>query len=49
MRLLLVLILVVYCVGVGVELAPVFDSGWNHLPASDLASSVVHDLRDALA
>ncbi len=49
MRLLIAIVLVVYCVGVGVALAPIFQSGWYTQPAGELASNVVHALPDALA
>ena len=49
MRLLIAIVLVVYCVGVGVELAPTFQSGWNSQPAAELSSNVIHALPDALA
>jgi len=48
-RLLIALVVIVYLVGVGVVLAPTIQSGWDHLPASDLASTVFRVLPDALA
>jgi len=48
-RLLVLLILIVYCVGVGVQLAPTVRSGWDHSSASELAANVSHALPDALA
>jgi len=47
-RLLIAIILIVYCVGVGVELAPTFQSGWAHVPASELTSNIFQALPDAL-
>jgi hypothetical protein len=49
MRGIISLVLVVYLVGVGVELAPVVQSQWNSGTASDFASSVAHALPDAMA
>ena len=49
MRMLIILILIVYFVGVGVELAPILQSGWSHASAADLSSSVIRALPDALA
>jgi hypothetical protein len=49
MRVLVLLVLIVYCIGVGVELAPTIRSGWNHVSASDLAANVSHALPEALA
>jgi hypothetical protein len=49
MRLLLALIIIVYLVGVGVVLSPIFRSTWNSEPASVLADNVVRALPDALA
>ncbi len=49
MRLLIAIVVIVYLVGVGVVLAPTFQSGWNSLPAADLSANVVHELPDALA
>lgn len=49
MRGIIWLLIVVYLVGVGVELAPVVQGQWNTSSASDLATSVAHALPDALA
>ncbi len=49
MRLLIALILIVYLIGVGVQLAPIFQTGWNHQPASELTSSVLNALPNAAA
>jgi hypothetical protein len=48
-RLLIAIILIVYFIGVGVELAPTFQTGWSTLPASELSANVLHALPDALA
>jgi hypothetical protein len=49
MRAILTLVLVVYLVGVGVELAPTVQGKWSTATASELASSVADALPDALA
>jgi len=49
MRLLILLIVVVYFVGVGVVLAPTIQSKWNSETASVLASSVLQASPGALA
>ena len=49
MRLLIALIVIVYLIGVGVELAPIFQTGWNHASAAELSGNVIHALPDALA
>jgi hypothetical protein len=43
------LIVIVYVVGVGFELAPTVQAKWNSAPASDLAASVWQGLPGALA
>jgi hypothetical protein len=47
MKGVLALIVIVYLVGVGVELAPTFSSAW-HSSASVLFASVMRELPDAL-
>jgi hypothetical protein len=49
MRSLILIVVIVYLVGVGVELAPIFRSKWNESTASDLSASVVQALPEALA
>lgn len=49
MRLLIILIVVVYFVGIGVVLAPTIQSKWDSEPASQLASSVFQALPGAVA
>jgi len=49
MRLLVLLIVVVYFVGIGVVLAPTIQSKWNSETASVLASSVLQALPGAVA
>jgi len=49
MRLLLAIIIIVYLVGVGVELAPVIESGWNSESAAAFFNSIGQALPDALA
>ncbi len=49
MRTFLALIVVVYLVGVGVVLSPAVAGKWNGAPASELASTVVQSLPNALA
>jgi hypothetical protein len=49
MRAILALIVIVYVVGVGFELAPTVQAKWNSAPASDLAASVWQGLPGALA
>lgn len=49
MRMLFSLLVIIYLVGIGVELAPTFTTYWNTVPASQLASSVVQELPRALA
>ena len=49
MRLFIALIVIVYLIGVGVELAPIFQAGWNHQSASELTSNVINALPNALA
>ncbi len=49
MRGIITLLIVVYLIGVGVELAPVVQSRWNSGTAADFASSVAEALPDALA
>ncbi len=46
---LIALIVIVYFVGVGVVLAPVIETKWNSVPASDFAASLGQDLPYALA
>jgi hypothetical protein len=47
MRCVLALIVIVYLVGVGVELSPTFSSAW-HSSASELIASVWRELPAAL-
>ena len=49
MRMLISLVVIVYLVGIGVELAPTFRANWNTVPASQLAESLVQELPSALA
>jgi hypothetical protein len=49
MRGIIWFLVVVYLVGVGVELAPVVQSQWNSGTAADFASTIAHALPDALA
>lgn len=49
MRGIIALLIVVYLVGVGVELAPVVQAQWNSGTAADFASSVAHALPDAMS
>jgi hypothetical protein len=48
MRGIIMLLIVVYLVGVGVELAPVVQAQWNTGTAADFASSVARALPDAM-
>lgn len=48
MRTILSLLIVVYLIGVGVELAPVVQGQWSSGSASDFASSIARALPDAL-
>jgi hypothetical protein len=49
MRLLIALIVIIYLVGVGVVLSPTIQAKWNSASASDLATSVVQELPNAMA
>ena len=49
MRLLILVVLVVYLVGVGVALAPIIQSKWNESTASDFSASVLRATPSALA
>ncbi|MGC1576531.1 MAG: hypothetical protein WA813_10490 [Beijerinckiaceae bacterium] len=49
MRLLIALLIIIYLVGVGVELAPTIQTKWNGASASELVASVVQELPDAMA
>lgn len=49
MRTLIGLIVIVYLVGVGVELSPTFQAKWTSASASDLAASVGQALPNAVA
>jgi hypothetical protein len=49
MRLLILIIVVVYLVGVGVALSPVVKSKWNDGTASDFSASVMQATPEALA
>jgi len=49
MRLVIVLIVIVYLIGVGVVLAPTVQAKWNIAPASDFAASVGQQLPVAFA
>ncbi|MGJ4857770.1 hypothetical protein AB4037_08335 [Labrys sp. KB_33_2] len=48
MRSILSLLVIVYLIGVGVELAPVVQGQWSSGSASDFASSIARALPDAL-
>ncbi|MEP6827943.1 MAG: hypothetical protein ABJA10_07700 [Aestuariivirga sp.] len=49
MRTLLSLVVIVYLVGIGVELAPTFRANWSTAPASQLAANIVQELPSALS
>lgn len=49
MRALIALFMIVYLVGVGVVLSPIFRDKWSAAPASELVASVGQALPDALA
>jgi hypothetical protein len=49
MRLLIALLIIIYLVGVGVELSPTIQTKWSGASASELAASVVQELPDAMA
>ncbi len=49
MRAVIALIVIVYLVGVGVVLSPVFQTEWNNGSASNLAAGVGQALPSALA
>ncbi len=48
MRVLIALVVIVYLIGVGVQLAPTFQASWSTVPASQLAASVAQALPSAL-
>jgi hypothetical protein len=48
-RLLIALVIIIYLIGVGVELAPTIQSGWTRQPASELSASVLQELPGAFA
>jgi hypothetical protein len=43
------LIVIIYLVGIGVELSPTIQAKWNGASASDLVTSVVQELPNAMA
>ena len=49
MRAIISLIVIIYLVGVGVELSPTIQAKWNSGSASDLATSVAQALPRAVA
>jgi hypothetical protein len=49
MRAVIALIVIVYLVGVGVVLSPIFQAEWNSGSASNLAASIGQALPNALA
>jgi len=49
MRVLIALIVIVYLIGVGVALAPTFQSKWSTATAAELTSSVGQALPSAFA
>ena len=49
MRVLIAFLVIIYLVGVGVALSPMIQTKWSSATASDLATSVVQALPDALA
>jgi hypothetical protein len=49
MRILIALIVIIYLVGVGVELSPTIQAKWNSTSASDFATSLAQALPNALA
>ena len=48
MRLLISLVVIVYLVGVGVVLAPVFQNNWNQSTAAQMSGNVAQALPRAL-
>ena len=49
MRILLALAVIIYLVGVGVELSPTIRTQWNGAPAPEFAANVALELPRALA
>jgi hypothetical protein len=49
MRLFISLLLIIYLVGVGVELSPTIQAKWNGASASELVTSVAQELPNAMA
>jgi hypothetical protein len=49
MRTLIALLVIVYLVGVGVELSPTIGAKWNSATASELVGSIAQALPDAVA
>lgn len=49
MRLILLLIVIVYLVGIGVALSPAVQARWNSGSASEFVSGVARDLPSAAA
>jgi hypothetical protein len=49
MRVLIVLLVIFYLVGVGVALAPTFQSNWSTVTASQLAGAVANNLPHAMS
>jgi hypothetical protein len=49
MRLLIALLIIIYLVGVGVELSPTIQTKWSNASASELVASVIQELPDAMA
>lgn len=49
MRTLLALVVIIYLVGVGIELSPTISTQWNSAPAPEFATNVALELPRALA
>ena len=49
MRVFIALVVIIYLVGVGVELAPTFQANWSTSPTSRLAAIVASELPGALS
>ncbi|MBV8964189.1 MAG: hypothetical protein JOY67_21255 [Hyphomicrobiales bacterium] len=49
MRLVIALLVIIYLVGIGVELSPTIQTKWNTASAADLVASIIQELPDAMA
>jgi hypothetical protein len=49
MRVFIALIVIIYIVGIGVELSPTIQAKWSDAPASNFATSVADALPNAVA